>query len=215
MTAIIHLLTADTAPTAPVGHRTVVFWWKTSKKTGKMLSPKRYAHIPVLGIPGLVDDKSQLAIFFRSSIEDAQDGYLKSIIEGSIENGKTVTEFSDSQLVLGSMLNDFYQARKTGGRLDGDTIEEWFISDMAEVMMLAVQTKMPDATDEKVITIVEGYRDKYKKLASGAVKYPVVVAQNLLDNIKRVTTESVVRSKLIARLETMTKEVTAESEGLI
>lgn len=215
MTVTINLLTSDKAPVAPTGFRTVVFWWKTAKSTGKMLSPKKYAHVPVLTIPGVLDDKSQQSIFFRDSVEEAQNNYLKSIIEAHIEQGSSITEFQDSVLTLTAMFADYYSARKTGGRLDGDTIEEWFISEMAEVMLNAVMTKLPNNTDEQNLKIVQGYQDKYKKLASGAVKYPVVVAKNLLENIQKVTTESVVKDKLIKRLEGMTVEVTAESEGLI
>lgn len=211
MSANINLLTANTAPTASAGHRTVVFWWKTSKATGKMLSPKKYSHIPIVTIPGQMDDKSQLSIFIRSAFEDAQDDYLKGLIESNL--GKT--EFTDSELSFKSVMDDYFASKKTGGRLDGDMIEEWFMSDMAEIMLLAVQTKLPDIEDSKAIDIVSGYRDKYKKLASGAVKYPMVVAQNLLDNIQRVKVESTVKDKLIARLEPMVRVVTAESEGLI
>lgn len=200
-----------TAPTAPVGHRTVVFWWKTSKSTGKMLSPKKYSHIPTVSIPGMMDDKSQLSIFIRTSFEDAQDDYLKGLIENNL--GKT--EFSDIELSFASTMNDYFAAKKTGGRLDGDSIEEWFISDMLELLQVAVEGKIGNTDPEKVAGIVIGYRDKYKKLASGAVKYPQVVAENLLKNIRLVTIDSPVKDKLIARLEPMTKVITAESEGLI
>jgi hypothetical protein len=211
MTSSIILLTANTAPVAPSGHRTVTFWWKTSKSTGKMLSPKKYSHIPIVSIPGQMDDKSQLSIFIRSAFEDAQDDYLKSLIENSL--GKT--EFSDIELSFASVMNDYFTSKKTGGRLDGDSIEEWFISDMMELLQIAVEGKIGTTDSDKVATIVVGYKDKYKKLASGAVKYPQVVAENLLKNIRLVTSENTVKDKLISRLEPMTKVVTAESEGLI
>lgn len=200
-----------TAPTAPSSHRTVVMWWKTSKKTGKMLSPKKYSHVPIVTIPGMMDDKSQLSIFIRNAFEDAQDDYLKSLVENSLEK----TEFSDIELSFASTMNDYFAAKKTGGRLDGDSIEEWFISDMLELLQVAVEGKIGNTDPEKAASIVIGYRDKYKKLASGAVKYPQVVAENLLKNIRLVTSDSPVKEKLITRLEPMTKVVTAESEGLI
>lgn len=211
MTSNIVLLTANTAPTSPTGMRTVVFWWKTSKATGKMLSPKKYSHIPMVSIPGMMDDKSQLSIFIRNSFEDAQDDYLKSLIE----NNLTKTEFSDIELSFSSTMNDYFASKKTGGRLDGDSIEEWFVSDMMEILHAAVISKIGNNDPEKVAGIVVGYRDKYKKLASGAVKYPKVIAENLLKNIQLVSISSNVKDKLIARLEPMTKEISAESEGLI
>lgn len=211
MASSINLLTSATAPTAPIGHRTVVFWWKTSKTTGKMLSPKKYSHIPIVNIPGQMDDKSQLSIFIRSAFEDAQDGYLKGLIEASLDK----KEFSDIELSFQSTMNDFFSARSSGGRLTGDMIEAWFMSDMMELLQVAVEQKIGNTDTEKVAGIVIGYCDKYKKLASGAVKYPVIVAKNLLDNIGKVTVESEIKGKLMKRLEPMTKEVTAESEGLI
>lgn len=214
MTATIHLLTTDNAPVAPSGFRTITFWWKTSKKTGKMLSPKRYSHVPVLSLP-VMDDKSQMALFIRNSVENAQDDYLKGLIEDWINNGQTVSQFSDQQLNLSAVMDDFFSARKTGGRLNGDDIEEWFISDMAETLMLAIQKKLPEKNDEEIAKIMENYRDKYKKLASGAVKYPVPVAENLLKNINGVELDSVIKGKLVKRLETMTVEATPETEGLI
>lgn len=179
-----------------------------------MLSPKRYSHVPVLSSP-VMDDKSQMALFIRNSVENAQDDYLKGLIEDWINNGQTVSQFSDQQLNLSAVMDDFFSAKKTGGRLNGDDIEEWFISDMAETLMMAIQKKLPEKNDEEIAKIMENYRDKYKKLASGAVKYPVPVAQNLLKNINGVELDSVIKGKLVKRLETMTTEITPETEGLI
>lgn len=214
MTSTINLLTAATAPTAPSGNRTIVFFWKTNKKTGKLFSPKKYAHVPTVAIPGIIDDKSQLSIFFRSAIEDAQDSYLKSLIEADVNKAA----FNDIELNLTSMMNDYFSARSTGGRLDGDTIEEWFAGEMMEKLYLAVVAKIGSGTEEleaQAQKIVLGYGEKYKKLASGAVKYPMAVAINLLEKITAIESSSPVAEKLVKRLTPMTVEVTPESEGLI
>lgn len=215
MTSTINLLTAATAPTAPSGHRTIIFWWKVSKKTGKLFSPKKYAHVPIVAIPGIMDDKSQSSIFFRSSFEDAQDSYLKSLIEENVN----LTAFNDIQLSFAAVMNDYFTARATGGRLDGDTIEEWFAGNMMEKLYLAIVAKIGTGTPEleaQAQKSVISYGEKYKKLASGAVKFPKIVAENLLDKIVSLElSNDPVAEKLIKRLTPMTVEITAESEGLI
>lgn len=219
MVATINLLTAANAPTAPSGHRTVVFWWKVSRKTGKLFSPKKYAHVPSVVIPGILDDKSQSSIFFRTSFEDAQDSYLKSLIEENVG----LTAFNDVQLSFSAVMGDYFATRSTGGRLDGDTIEEWFSGNMMERLYNAVVEKIgasgtiewTDALEAEAQKIVLGYGEKYKKLASGAVKFPPVVAVNMLGKIVDLGLEDGVAEKLKKRLEGMTVVVTAESEGLI
>lgn len=219
MASTINLLTTATAPTAPSGHRTIIFWWKTNKKTGKLFSPKKYAHVPTVAIPGIMDDKSQSSIFFRTSFEDAQDSYLKSLIEENVG----LTAFSDLQLSFAAVMSDYFSARATGGRLDGDTIEEWFATNMMERLYNAIVEKLgvggtvewTDELEKKSQDIVQGYGEKYKKLASGAVKFPLVVAVNLLGKITDMELNDPVAEKLIKRLTPMTAVVTAESEGLI
>lgn len=154
------------------GHRLCVVTFKTpsDKKDDPTYKrpDARCISVPKLEIsvtPQILKDALQ------QGLEDLQDAKIRSIVVAALEEGKNVITILDAQINYES-LAEFAALEAANGKLNKDAIEEWFESDVASSLTLALAgaMKLPDnpepAQEKKLADAVTVYKSVFKTLAA-------------------------------------------------
>lgn len=141
-------------------------------------------------------------------IKEIQD----SIVKERYENGSDYV--SESQISIESCL-EFWNAESQGNRLTKEIIIEWFSNDLNDSLLLALADKLgisnspSEVETSRLEKMLKAYSDSFAALAGGKTSFPPEKAKNLLKAID-FASDSAIKEKLIARLEKMKEEISAD-----
>lgn len=105
------------------------------------------------------------------ALEDLQDAKIRTIVVAALDEGKNVITIMDAQINYES-LAEFAALEAANGKLNKEAIDEWFESDVANPLTLALANAMklpetPSADQEKKLAdAVTVYKNVFKTLAA-------------------------------------------------
>jgi hypothetical protein len=150
-----------------------------------------------------------------SEIAKLQDSLIRSYIDGtaySSVTGVPSTEFDVSAIEC--EITRQMEASKERTRLSGDSIVTWFKADVAPILAATFAGKLGvTAEDKKVLGIVQAYEDIMKLLA-GNSKMEDSQLENLVKCIDLVETNSDMKGRLLARINTLSTPLVIDMMSL-
>lgn len=214
---VVKLWVTDKLPVSNTpGHRNLGLRWKTNKKTGKLLSPKRMVEIPVIQIQS---GDPKLDSMVNSLLSDYQKSFIQQWMTDEISAGRSVGFLPNSMTTIAAILDDFHAdtAGGTGTRLNSDIIEGWFMDEMLEPLAQYVIGKKPELQNdaEKLNGMMEKYQKLFQDITKRNLRYSVPVAQILYDAVRNCAPDSEIGEKILAKLQPWLQEQTAGDIGIV
>lgn len=208
----INLYTTNSKPTNN-DQRLSVISWKTPKD-----APAGYVKPPTLCVSVPRVQLTVEPVVLRAPLENAFQNMQDEIIRDFITQlaatqrvGSTISSLQISATAVAA-----YQAT-TSSRLNGEQIETWFDTKLADQLTVALANKLgvpDDATPEqlaKITLAVSDQRLRFRKLAGPQTKYPSAVATGLLRTLNLLgESRDELAVKLTDRLTTMLAETPTE-----
>jgi hypothetical protein len=117
-------------------------------------------------------------------------------------------------------IKQYLVSQAAGDRLTGDSIKEWFDSELADMLLLAFAEKMgigDEPTEEqtkKLEQMVNVYRDKLASMAGGRTMYDGVTRSKLEKALQLVDCSDGIGAKLAGKLKAMSEVSVEEMLGL-
>jgi hypothetical protein len=135
-------------------------------------------------------------------IEQAQDGVVRSLYEGS---DGTLTTVSDDDISVAACCA-YLSAVAAGGRLTGELVGAWFDAQVAENLTVVIAQKLgfEDLTDAQMVQIrkhLAGYKGLFVSLAGGKT----VIQPQQLTGIRRALEVAAVDDDVSRKLEAKIK----------
>ena len=180
------------------GQRLAKVGYKSTKK-----NPAKFTSIcvsvPMVDPAELVLDRWTSHI--KTLMENAQDGIIRSLYESSNGNLSSV---SDDELNEAACLA-FLDAESNGGRMTKEFLANWFDSNLAENLTVAIMEKLntENLEDVRIVKAIKAYKDMITALSGGATFYQPEQVKSLQKAIELASEDDDVSKKLTKRLDSM------------
>ena len=203
--SIAHTLEVFSSKTSVAlsGQRLAKIKYKNTDKTPAKF-PSVCASVPFISSDLIIGNVDRLVPYFRTFLESAQDGIIRSLYESS---EGSLSQILDSEIGIDSICG-FLEAESTGGRLTKEFIESWFSSAVSDTLYVVIADKLKYdglLTPEQEITVqkhIKGYKDMYSSLAGGKTFYQPSQVKSLRNVLALIETDET-SAKLDARLGKM------------
>lgn len=180
--------------------------YKSSKK-----NPARFASVAV-SVPQIDTTVVELSIdalmpYIVNMLESAQDGVIRSLYESS--DGAR-TQVSDEEISIPACIG-FMEAERTGARLTGKMIEEWFTQNLEENLTVVIGEKLgfndpSQAQMQEIGKHVRTYRNVMAMLAGGKTFLAEKQIQGCRSALALLAEDDEMSARLNARLDSMEKK---------
>ena len=194
--------------------RLAVIHYKSRKdKVGNVIPkfPSLCISVPVLRIALAAGTPTSVQSVTISLFEGLQDDLIRSIIDqrrSKDENGKPTatsmkTTIHDDEISLESIAA--FAAATGNGKLSSDSIGQWYDLTLAEPMLAAILAADSERTDDQCSAILKNYREMLCKLAAVVPAIPAANIPMLRKALAKAPEDDATASRLITKLDSMTK----------
>ena len=207
---VAYISTGKDRSTAYSGQRLSVVRFKKGKN-GEKAMPSQCASVPLISLT--TDDHMKLRAHINNWFASVQDEIIR---ERVIAGADAIT---DEEISVDAV-NAFLAAQSAGERLTGDSIKEWFVAELQDILLVAFADKMgigdapTDEQTEKLSRICNVYRDKFATLAGGRTVIDADSRTKLLKALELIDCSDGVAAKLFARLSAQSNVSVEEFLGL-
>ena len=192
------------------GQRLAKVTYKTDKETG--VKPASVC----CSIPVASPSNEELQQF-RPYILDWYMRQQDAIVRARHEEGaKTITDSDISCEAVAAWL----AAESSGNKLTKEFLLEWFATELADNLMLAIADKLhlsdtpAEGQTKQCNQMIAGYRDSFAALAGGKTAFTPQKAEKMLKALSLASAEDNTTIKLRDKLEHMTQVAELEDLGL-
>ena len=201
MTTAHDLVKYDAKNSKPFdGQRLAKVCFKTSKS--QAIKPDNMcASIPVFSAHAQISDFTPLFPHMDAWLQGVQD----QIVREMVENGAQVV--TDSDISLDAIINWLEEDSK-GNRLTKEFIIEWFSTELADVLTVAISDKLElsdspsEAETKRVQQMINVYRDSFAQLAGGKTSFTPEKAKKM-QKVLELISDNAMAQRFNARLEKM------------
>lgn len=184
--------------------RLASFSWKTAQNGIKRDSVA--VSLPVINSDSIIDNIDLLIPHIRTMLESTQDNIIRAMLNNPEFAGMDLV--SDEDINIAAVI-DYLDNSNESGRLTKETVGNWFDSNVADSLMLALAAKLgvsdivTDAQSKQIETIVGEFKGKVSGLAGGKTVYPVKLCESLKKVLALAPENDVIAGKFNNRLDKM------------
>jgi len=183
-------------------------------KAGKDGKKERNSQCVSLPIMNLSDaDRITLGKHINEWFFSVQDEMIREMV---VKGSEAITDEEIDVVAV----NAYLAAQSAGERLTGDSIKEWFVAELQDILLVAFADKMgignqpTDEQAQKLERICNVYRDKFATLAGGRTVVDTDSRQKMLKALELIDCSEGIGQKLQARLNAQAAVTVEEFLGL-
>lgn len=160
-----------------------------------------------------VEERNALSTQINEWFWNQQDAIIRDRVVAGAD------AITDEEISVTAVLSYLTQ-QAAGERLTGDSIKEWFVAELQDILLVAFADKMgignepTDEQTEKLQRICNVYRDKFATLAGGRTVVDADSRQKMLKALELIDCSDGVAAKLLARLNAQSNVSVEEFLGL-
>lgn len=167
--------------------------------------PSKCVSLPLVSVGDVVDNVAALAPMIVETLHGIQD----KIVRERVDMG--ASSISMEEISIAACI-EYFESNNESGRLTKESVATWFDETIGESLAVTLADKLgitsepTNAESEKILAVVNAFKDKVSSLAGGKTSFEPKVCKSLINALSLAPSGDVLATRFTSRLNKMMED---------